>query len=186
MKYPLGALVLTTLMLTTAQAQEYTQVHTEASHIRFNYTQMGVTMRGGFSEFTGELRFDPAEPEQAYVMIDVDLVSIDTGIREADAEVTKSEWLHTAEFPTARFESDAVTALGEQNYEVSGRLTIKGQTRDISVPATFSAANGVGIFIGDFSINRSDFAIGEGVWASFDMVANAVDVEFQLTATVDD
>ncbi len=186
MKYLLGALVLTTTMLTTVQAQEYTQVHSEASHIRFNYTQMGVTMRGGFSEFTGELRFDPSTPEQAHVMIDVDLVSIDTGIREADAEVTKPEWLHTAEFPTARFESDEVMALDEQNYEVAGRLTIKGQTRDITVPATFSAENGIGVFTSHFSINRSDFAIGEGAWASFDMVANAVDIEFELTATVDD
>lgn len=186
MKSLASIITLSAAMITAAQASEYNQVQTEVSEIRFSYTQMGVTMRGGFSRFTAELRFDPEQLDQAYVMIDVDLASIDTGIREADTEVTKPAWLHTAEFPTARFESNDVTALDEHNYTVSGNLTIKGTTQEISVPATFAAENGVGVFTGAFRINRGDFAIGEGAWASFDMVANAIKVEFQMTATVGD
>lgn len=179
-------MVLSAALVTNAYALEYNQVQPEASEIHFSYTQMGVTMRGGFSRFTGELRFDPEQLEQAHVMIDVDLASIDTGIPEADTEVTKPVWLHTEAFPTARFESHAVEALDEQNYTVSGQLTIKGTTQEISVPATFTAENGRGVFTGAFRINRGYFAIGEGMWASFDMVANAIDVQFQITATVGD
>ncbi len=183
MKSIAGIIALSAALVTNAYALEYNQVQPEASEIRFSYTQMGVTMRGGFSRFTGELRFNPEQLEQAYVMIEVDLASIDTGIREADTEVTQPVWLHTEAFPTARFESSAVEALDEQNYTVSGHLTIKGTTQDISVPASFAAENGVGGFSGAFRINRADFAIGEGMWASFDMVANAVEVQFQITAT---
>jgi len=97
--------------------------------------------------------------------------------------VATRPWFNTPAFPTARFESGSVKAVGENRFEVAGHLTIKGQTREVLVPATFTAQGNAGVFSGSFTLRRGDFAIGEGPWSAFDIVANDVQVEFHLTAT---
>jgi len=38
------------------------------------------------------------------------------------------------------------------------------------------------VFNGGFVIRRAEFSIGEGMWAKFDVVANDIQVNFQLVA----
>ena len=75
------------------------------------------------------------------------------------------------------------TGAPEGDQEVAGQLSIKGKTQDVVVPATFTAQGNAGVFDGSFTIRRADFAIGEGSWAKFDIVANDVLVKFRITAT---
>jgi polyisoprenoid-binding protein YceI len=176
------ALALGVALSATAQAAEYNQVQADKSRIAFSYAQMGVTTDGHFKTFSSQLSFDPAQPANAKVVIDVDLASIDTGVPEADAEVAGKQWLNTSAFPTARFESGSVKVLGDNRYEVAGTLSIKGQSRDILVPTRFTLQGESGVFDGTFSIRRGDFAIGEGSWSAFDIVANDIQIRFQITA----
>jgi polyisoprenoid-binding protein YceI len=139
-------------------------------------------MDGRFGKFSSQLRFDPATPVAAVARIEVDLASVDTGSAEGDAEVANKTWFNTQSFPTARFESTAVKALGGNRYEVAGKLTIKGTSRDVVVPATFTPQGQTGVFDGSLTIRRGDFAIGEGAWKAFDIVANDVVIKFRITA----
>lgn len=172
-----------TAALPAAQAIEYNAVQAAQSRIDFNYQQMGVNMDGRFRKFAAQLAFDPAKPAGAKAVFDVDLASVDTGTPEADQEVAGKPWFDTKAFPTAHFESTGVKPLGGNRYEVSGRLTIKGRTQPVVVPATFTAQGNTGVFEGSFPIRRGDFAIGEGSWAKFDIVANDVRIKFRIAAT---
>ena len=71
---------------------------------------------------------------------------------------------------------------GGNRYSVVGKLTIKGRTRDVVVPATFTTQGATGVFAGSFTLRRGDFAIGEGAWSAFDVVANDVQVRFNIVA----
>lgn len=166
-----------------AHAIEYNQVVAEQSAIAFTYKQMGVAVDGKFKRFSSQLSFDPAKPAAAKASFEVDLASVDTGAAEGDAEVAGKPWFNTKAFPTARFVSGSVKALGGDRYEVSGQLTIKGKTQPVVVPASFTAQGKSGFFSGSFTIRRADFAIGEGAWAKFDIVANDVDVKFRIAAS---
>ena len=117
---------LTTLALATsaAHAVEYNQVQADKSQIAFGYQQMGVSMEGSFKTFSSQLRFDPAAPQAAAASIEVELASVDTGSAEGDGEVARKTWFNTKDFPAAPFQSSAVKALGGNNYEVAGTLTI--------------------------------------------------------------
>ena len=143
---------------------------------------MGVAMQGAFKKFSGQLRFDPAAPAAAKSTIEVELASVDTGSSEGDTEVATKTWFDTKAFPRARFESGSVKALGGNKYEVAGKLTIKGKTVDVVVPATFAAQGKTGVFEGRLTIRRGDFSIGDGAWKAFDIVANDVVIQFRLTA----
>jgi len=170
-------------LIPAAHAVEYTQVQPEKSAVTFVYKQMGVAVDGKFKKFSSQLNFDPAKPAAAKATFDVELASVDTGAPEGDQEVAGKPWFNTKTFPTARFVSGSVKALGGNKYEVAGKLTIKGQTQDVVVPATFTAQGNTGVFDGGFTIRRADFTIGEGAWAKFDIVANDVQIKFRITAS---
>lgn len=169
------------LLAGTAHAVEYTQVQPQASKITFDYQQMGVGMQGKFNAFQGQLRFDPAQPQQAQATLVVDLASVDVDSDEANDELATQTWFNTPAFPQAQFVSTSVKALGAGQYEVTGQLTIKGQSQKVVVPARFTEKAGQGIFTGKLTIQRGAFSIGEGAWKAFDIVANDVVVNFHLT-----
>jgi polyisoprenoid-binding protein YceI len=170
-------------LIPAAQAVEYTQVQADKSAVNFVYKQMGVAVDGKFKKFSSQLNFDPAKPTAAKASFDVELASVDTGADEGDQEVAGKVWFNTKAFPTAKFVSGSVKALGGNKYEVAGLLSIKGKTQDVVVPATFTQHGNTGVFDGSFVIRRADFSIGEGSWAKFDIVANDVQVKFHITAS---
>lgn len=178
-------LLSTLAFATAAHAAEYTRVQPEQSRIGFGYEQMGVSMDGSFGKFSSTLRFDPAAPQAAAATIEVDLASVDTGSAEGDDEVATRSWFNTPAFPTARFASTGVKALGGDAYEVAGKLTIKGTTKDVVVPASFTPQGDTGVFEGSLTIQRGDFSIGEGAWKAFDIVANDVVITFRIVAAAD-
>ena len=144
---------------------------------------MNVKMDGGFSELkASEFSFDPQNPEAAKVTIEVALAGIDAGYAEANAELEKEEWLALAAHPLATFQSGKVEALPDGSYQVTGDLSIKGTTKEITVPFTFTEEGDKGIFEGSFTFQRADFGVGEGQWKDFSIVANDIGIDFRVVA----
>lgn len=169
--------------LGSAHAAEYTALDSTASSVTFGYSQMNVKMDGSFSEMKAtELRFDPAQPEAAQVAIEIALASIDAGYADANAELEKDEWLALATHPLATFDSKKVEALGDKRYQVTGDLAIKGVTREVTAPFTFTEDGDAGIFEGSFTFQRGDFGVGEGQWKDFGIVANDIQINFHIVA----
>ncbi len=169
------------ILVASSQAAPYQSVQLDKSSIQFRYKQMGVAMDGKFSKFQSTLLFDTAKPEQARATIEIDLASIDTGSAEGDDEVLGKSWFHTAAFPNAIFVLKQMTATGPDRYEASGTLSIKGHVRELKFPVKHSALGNKGQLSASFNLARADFAIGEGVWSKFDVIANDIQVNFQLT-----
>jgi len=166
-----------------AGAVEYTTLDTGASSISFGYSQMNVKMDGGFSEMKAtELSFDPAAPEAAKVSIEIVLASVDAGYAEANSELEKDEWLALGQHPLASFTSSKVEAQADGSYQVTGDLSIKGKTQQVTVPVTFKEEGDAGVFSGSFTFQRADFNVGEGQWQDFSIVANEIDVKFNIVA----
>lgn len=177
-----GVLALT-LLSGTAHAVEFNTLRVDQSRVDFAYKQMNVPMEGQFKRFNGQLRFDPAKPTLAKAALEINLASIDTGSTEGDEEVAGKLWFNTAQFPLARFISTSVKPLGNNRFQVTGKMSIKGKTREVSTPATFRQQGANGVFEGGFVLKRADFGIGEGMWADFGTVANEVQIKFRLVAT---
>lgn len=177
-----GALALA-LLSGTAQAVEFNTLRVDQSRVDFAYKQMNVPMDGNFKRFGGQLRFDPAKPQLAKATLEINLASIDTGSTDGDEEVAGKLWFNMPQFPVARFVSTSVKPLGNNRYQVTGKMSIKGKTRDVSTPATFRQQGANGVLEGSFVLKRADFGIGEGMWADFGTVANEVQIKFRLVAT---
>ena len=170
------------LLTLTTHAATLDAVHPDKSKIGFSFKQMGVAMDGHFAKSSATLNFDPAKPEQAKASIEVDLASIDTGSGEVDQEVVGKAWFNTAAFPKAVFVAKQVKQIAPNQYEVLGSLSIKGRSRDVKTMFKLSPQGKSSVLSGSFTLQRADFAIGEGMWSKFDVVANDIQVNFQFTA----
>lgn len=175
--------LLAVLASPAASAVEYRTVVPKQSAIGFEFRQMGVPIKGGFKRFVAQMVFDPAKPEAARAQIDIDLASIDAGSSEADEESAGRLWLNRSVYPQAQFVSSKIRPLGGNRYEMRGTLTLKGRSRELVVPVTFSPGKTAASFDGAFVLKRLDFGIGEGMWADVDTVANEVQVTFRIAAT---
>lgn len=153
------------------------------SEIAFTARQMGVPMEGRFKQWTAQIAFDPKKPEAGKVAFSIQTGSASFGAKETDAELPKPEWFGVAKFPTASFQSTGIKAVGGGKFEATGKLSIKGASKDVVVPVALSQAGGTTTATGSFTIKRLDFKIGEGDWSDTSMVANDVVVKFKLAFT---
>jgi len=182
-KQTLSAAALATAFIALpAQAVEFGAVQADKTQVAFIYKQMNVPIDGKFKKTAASIAFDPAKPQAARASLEIDLASIDAGSQEANDEVAGKLWFNTKAFPKATFVSSGVKALGNNRFEVAGKLTIKGKTQDATAPFTFKQDGANGVFDGTFTLKRADFAIGEGMWADFGTVANDIQIKFHVVA----
>ena len=167
----------------SAHAVEYGNVLADKSQLTFTSKQMGVPVDGKFGRFLAILHFDPAKPEVGTAQIEVDLASVDAGSKDANDEVLGKGWFNVKEFPKAKFVSSSVKALGNNRFEAKGQMTIKGKTRDMTVPFAYKTDGANGVFEGILPLQRTQFGIGEGAWADTSVVADEVPIKFRLVAS---
>lgn len=149
------------------------------SEVGFTIKQMGVPVNGHFKRFGVQTNFNPKSPQTSQVALRFELASA-TVSADADPELGKPDWFATAKFPQATFQSTGIKALGGGKFEVAGKLSIKGSSRDVVVPMQLAQAGGTSTVTGGLAIKRLDFKVGEGDWADTSFVANDVQVKFKL------
>lgn len=169
------------LLSLPAQAQQ--KLVPAQSAISFASKQMGVSVDGHFKKFDAQIAFDPARLDASKIAFAIDMGSATLGAPESDAELPKANWFNVPKFPQATFQSGAVRQLSPGKYEVAGKLSIKGNVRDIVVPVALSQAGALTMASGAFAIKRLAFKIGENEWADTSMVADDVQVKFKLALT---
>lgn len=185
MKTTLSSLALIASLLTAAPAHavEYTQFQASKSSLSFVYKQMNVPVDGQFKSFRAKIAFDPAKPAAAKAEFEIDLASIDAGSKDANDEVAGKAWFNSKQFPVAKFVASSVKPLGNNRYEVAGKMSIKGKTLDLATPVTVTQQGSSASFDGNLVLKRADYAIGDGIWADFGTVANEIQIKFRLVAS---
>jgi len=105
----------------------HTQVEFSAKHLGM------MTVRGHFTELevTGEV--DVEHPERSKVEATIQAASIRTHNEVRDNDLRSSNFLEVDKYPTMTFKSTQIEASGGDRYTVTGDLTIKGNTRPVTL-----------------------------------------------------
>lgn len=178
-----SALVLAASLALSGAAFAQAAVVPAQSQITFAIKEMGVPVEGKFAKWTADIAFDPKKPEAGKVNFTIATGSASFGSPETDAEVPKATWFNVAKFPNATFTSTAIKAKGGGKFDVAGKLSVKGTTKDIVVPIAVTQAGPTTTATGTFNIKRNDFKIGEGEWTDTSQLADDVAVKFKIALT---
>jgi polyisoprenoid-binding protein YceI len=129
---------------------------------------------GGFAKFSGKVTVDPATKTLTGVTADIDTASLFTEFPKLTSHLQTADFFEVREYPKAKFESTKVTPGKEGTATVTGKLTLHGQTKEISFPVTYSVAAEGLTLKSDFTINRSEFGMTYGAGKVEDKVALSV------------
>jgi polyisoprenoid-binding protein YceI len=114
--------------------------------------------------FTGRVVYYPNAPPESRVEINVPANSLAVVETSDTAEVRKitqamrTEVLHVDEYPVISFVSERVTPSSD-GFHVQGRLTLAGQTRDVSCDIRAEIGADTLRATGSFSVKQTDFGI---------------------------
>lgn len=161
MKRVLGVIVATVITVSSF-AQALKPVDEEGA-VRFKIKNLGFNTTGAFSGLQGTIQFDPAHLANASFDVSVDANTVNTGVDLRDNHLRKEEYFDVKNHPRIQFVSTKVTPSNKSGtFFITGKLTLKGVTKEISFPFTATANTEGYLFSGEFKINRKDFKISAG------------------------
>lgn len=89
---------------------------------------------GRFKEYQGKISYDPADIAKSSVEFTAKVASIDTGVQARDNHLRTADFFDVAKFPDMTFKSTKVERKGKDNYLAYGTFTLKGISKEITVP----------------------------------------------------
>ncbi len=165
----------------------------DPAHTRIGFSArhaMVTKVRGNFEEFDGTAHVDGANPANSHVQVTIQAASINTNNKMRDDHLRTNDFLEVDKYPTITFTSTKVEQLDEDNVRITGDLTIKATTRQISFDFEFGGlANDpmgntrIG-FEGQTSINRQDYgvAFSAPLEAGGVLVSDKVGIDVEISA----
>ena len=166
----------------------------DASHSSLEFAAkhaMVTTVRGRFSDFTGTLYLDGADPSRSTAEVTIDVDSLDTRSEQRDEHLRGADFFDVANHPQITFRSTrAAAGKGEGEYRMWGDLTIRGVAREVELELTYtgSAQDPWGKtragFEGRTTVNRKDWGLTWNVAleAGGILVSDKVRLSFDIAA----
>lgn len=140
----------------------------DPAHTRMGFSArhaMVTKVRGNFEQFEGTAYIDGENPANSHVNVTIQTKSINTNNKMRDDHLRTNDFLEVDTFPTITFKSTRVEQLDDDTVRITGDLTIKKTTRQISLDFEFGglATDPFGQtrigFEGSTSINRQDYGV---------------------------
>jgi polyisoprenoid-binding protein YceI len=149
---------------------------------------------GRFKDFTGAINYDERDATKSTVEFAAKTESVDTGVEPRDQHLRAPDFFDAATYPEMKFVSTGIEKKGADEYVLRGDFTMKGVTKQIEFPFTFTGAvkdpyNNTRFGIeARTRIDRRDYGINYGnalPAGGFD-VGNEITVVLQLEAMMPD
>jgi len=147
---------------TTTKTYQIDRAHSEAA---FQVRHLITRVRGRFAEFDGAVTFAADAPASSSVEFTIQTKSIDTSQAQRDEHLRSADFFDVEKFPGLTFKSTAVAARGDNQFDVTGELTIRDVTKTITLPVTYLGAakdpwgNDKVAFETEITLNRKDYGL---------------------------
>ena len=157
-----------------------TSWNADVSKAQINFEVNGPfgKVHGHLSGLKSTIQFDANNLAASSFRASVDPKSISTGIGLRNRDLQKEKFLDSDNHPLISFQSEKIVK-SATGYKAIGSLTIKGVTRPVEIPFTFTEKANSGLFKGGFTIHREDFGVGNKGGS----VGKDVDITLEIPVT---
>ena len=154
------------------------------SKLEFAASYQGLPINGRFNQFSVTCLTDQLE-QPTQLNVAVSITSADMGSSEFNQAIQAADWFNVADFSEATFSSQQIKLTPKESDKTTliarGILQLKGLQKNIAVPLSWdNNSSNQATITGELTLDRSDFAIGTGEWASGDQIGLAVRVWFTV------
>jgi polyisoprenoid-binding protein YceI len=138
------------------------KTHSEAL---FTIKHLMSRVTGRFSDLSGSIAVDVANPAASSVEFTINAASIDTNAADRDKDLRSPNFFDVEKYPTISFKSSKVTPAGKDKFTVEGSLTMHGVAKQVSLPVEFLGfgkdpwGNDKAGFAVETVLNRKDYGL---------------------------
>ncbi len=158
------------------------------SNFYFSVDHIFSKIRGHFGEYSGTIKFDPANLAESSFLFEIEVNSINTHISKRDKHLLSDDFFSAADFPLMRFQSTSISEAGNGSYAIAGTFTVKGKEYDLTLPLTLAGVKDhptvkgteVAGFNGTLTIDRLVYGVGSGKFYEYGVVGKDVEIFVSL------
>jgi len=147
------------------------------SAITFKIKNMGIGVDGSFGGLQVDAQFDPADLPKSNISASVDAGTINSDNSSRDDHLKGEDFFDVAHYPKITLKSVTFKHKSGNNYTGQFNLTIKGKTKLVDIPFTFSQKGNTLAFKASFKLNRLDFGVGDSSLVLADEATVNIDTE---------
>ncbi len=162
------------------------------THIGKSYEHYGRIMlsSGSFTVADGNITGGSLEIDMTSITVD-DITDDAEKNAKLVGHLSDADFFSVEQFPSATFTIKNVEAIsgGDGTHTITGDLTVKGVTEEISFPVTVSAEGNMAMIKGTMTFDRTKFGVSYNSGSLEDVIkeniiSDDVELEFNLTATM--
>ena len=110
------------------------QIDPKHTAAHFNVRHMMISnVKGEFSGITGTIEFDPADLALSHVEATITAETVSTRESDTDKHLKSADFLDVRRYPFMTFSSTKIVLIGDGRYDLTGDLTIREVTREITL-----------------------------------------------------
>lgn len=159
------------------------QIVSEESYVTFELSNLKWnTVEGRLPGLNGTVAFNRENLSESSFEVRLSPETINTGNGMRDDHLQNEQFFDTDNHPRIAFTSDVITQ-SVTGYETTGTLTIKGNSKTVSIPFGVEEKGNKLVLSGYLEINRRDFDVGENT-SSF-VAGENVRVDVQCVIRLD-
>jgi len=136
---------------------------------------------GRFSRWRADIRFDPNNLPASSARVVIEMASAADGVALHERNLPTEPWFNVAASPTATFRATEFRHRSGDNYEARGELTLRGRSRNVTLPFTLAINGDRAVMNGRTTIDRTAFGVGNDTEAD-DMISHDVTVSVHIVA----
>jgi cytochrome b561/polyisoprenoid-binding protein YceI len=138
-------------------------VDPKQSSIVFKSSYMDRPFEGRFEQWTANIQFDPAKPQDARIRVVIPTVSAKTAEPYFNDSLPEADWFDASKHKEAVFEvNEGVFKDSETQYEATGVLTVKGVKHPVRLPFTLNINGATAKMHAEITLKRLELGIGRG------------------------
>ena len=131
------------------------------SLVRFEVMNMEIEkVNGSFSGLSGEVRFNKDEPENTRMRVIIPVHTVSTNNIHRDGHLKQEDYFDYINHPEILFSSTKAEK-STDGFRIEGNLTIKGITKEVSIPFKYFEIKAGYLIKGSLVIDRLDYKIGQ-------------------------
>ena len=127
--------ILSFLILPLAVFAQDTWVEDPAhSRLGFTVTHLGIAdVPGHFGDYSVTIKASEEDFSDAQIELTVQTASVDTRVQMRDDHLRSPDFFDVEEYPTMTFKSTGIKEIADNEYELTGDLTLYGITKPTTV-----------------------------------------------------
>ena len=145
--------------------------------VTFKIKNLGINTGGSLGGVQATVQFNPDQLASSSIEATVDAATINTDNEQRDEHLKSDAFFDIQRYPKITMRSVSFKKKSGNSFTGKFNLTLKGKTRQVDIPFTYTDSGSTISLTGTFKLNRLDYGLGGNSLVLSDEATVTIQVE---------